>query len=286
MRIDLHMHSLCSDGTFSPTKVVQKAKEAGLSAIALTDHDTMKGVKEAMKEGESCGIRVIPGVELSCAYGKKEVHILGYMLGEVSEEWIDYVQKDLDIFEAEREERNKIILKRFMDDGFDLTYEDFNEGNPDTMVTRLNIARALVQKGYCTTVDYAFSNFLELGGRYVPERTTTIRRSMDFFHKHRLFVSLAHPMRYGFSRPEIETIVDLLCADGMHGLEVYYTTHSEEDVRYLMHLAKSKHLIYTGGSDFHGDNKPKVQIGVGFGGLHIPKNVLDAMDAGYIEKFQ
>ncbi len=278
MKIDLHTHSNCSDGTFFPSEVVKRAKEAGLSAIALTDHDTMKGLFEAIKEGERQGIRVIPGVELSCAYQKREVHILGYMFGEVSSKRIETVQKELDVFEKEREERNHIILNRFQNDGFDLKYEDFNEGNPETMVTRLNVAKALVAKGYCTTIDEAFSNFLEVGGRYVPERNMTVQRAMNFFHKHRLFVSLAHPLRYGFSGEELEEAVDLLTGMKMHGLEVLYSTHSSEDVNHLLRLAKSRNLLCTGGSDFHGANKPKIQIGIGFGNLHILKNLLDELD--------
>lgn len=281
MRIDLHTHSICSDGTFLPAEVVKRAKNAGLAAMALTDHDTMRGVWDAVQEGQTQGVRIIPGVELSCAYNRKEVHILGYLMGDVTKERIDIVQKDLDVFEKEREERNRTILERFIEDGFDLTFEDFNEGNPETMVTRLNIAKALVAKEHCTTIDEAFQNYLEVGGRYVPERSMTIPRAMAFFQKHGLLVSLAHPMRYGFSKEELEIVVDLLKESGMHGLEVYYTSHTEEDVTYLMRLAKSKQLLFTGGSDFHGDNKPKIHIGVGFGGLYVLLSVLDDLDRAY-----
>lgn len=276
--IDLHTHSYISDGTYSPTEVVQKAYDIGLYAMALTDHDTMYGVKEAMEVGKKLGIRVIPGVELSCAYRKSEVHILGYFLKDITEERIQAIQKDLEVFARQRDERNEEALARFQRDGFRFKREELYENTPKKMITRVSFANVLVKYGYVESVPEAFDKYLYLGGPYIPEKKTTVQLGIDFFKKHGLFVSLAHPYRYRFSEEEIENLVDEMTRLGMNGLEVYYSTHSAEETAKLQKLAKKNGLLYTGGSDFHGLNKPYIQIGKGLGGLQVPKAVLDDLD--------
>ena len=282
--IDLHTHSYMSDGTFSPTEVVKKAKEANLYALGLTDHDTIDGVEEAIEAAKKIGIKVIPGVEVSCAYKKKEVHILGYVLGEVKADNIfQNIKAWLKVFEEQRDSRNYEILDNFRNAGFDIEENDLYVNNEKTMITRLHFANALLKKGYVSNIQEAFDKYLGIGQDFVPEKKTKVKDAMEFFKANNMFISLAHAYRYSFSEEELETLIKELTDMGMQGLEVYYTTHTEENVTNLRRLAKLNNLLPTGGSDFHGDNKPKIAIGKGFGNLRIPKSILDDIEKSFIK---
>ena len=150
--IDLHVHSNASDGTLSPAQVVNEAARAGLSAIALTDHDTTAGVAMATEKGRELGVRVIPGVELSCVYQGKEIHILGLFVHCEDSAF----KKELKELLSVRIWRNEEMLRRFQSDGFDITMSDLTAGNPDTVITRAHFARALVEKGYASSMSDAF----------------------------------------------------------------------------------------------------------------------------------
>lgn len=272
--IDLHTHSTASDGTCSPTEVAVLAKEAGLNIIALTDHDTMVGVEECFKKGLELDLPVIAGVEMSCVYRSKEIHILGYLLPdsfppkylEVSDE----IFEDLNFFAQERSNRNAEIIERFKNDGIFIYKNDLNNGNPNAQITRAHFSNALIKLGLVKDKAEAFDKYLEYGGKYIPVKKITTVRCMEFLTKHNFFISLAHPFQYKFSDYELEELLTHLIDLGLKGVEVYHSTHSNTDINKLYSLAEKYNLLPTGGSDFHGGNKPGLYIGKGYGDLQIP----------------
>ena len=277
--IDLHTHSTASDGSFSPSMVATLAKEANLCAIALTDHDTMAGVDECFKKGLELDLPVIAGVEMSCVYNSKEIHILGYLLPDtfppkklhIKEE----ILADLDFFAKERAERNNEILKRFKKDGIIISIADLVGDNPNTKITRAHFANALIKNGVVADKSEAFFKYLEYGGKYVPVKKITTNRCMEFLSKHDFFISLAHPFQYKFSESELESLLIHLKDLGLNGIEVYHSTHSNEDIKRLHSLATKYNLLPTGGSDFHGAHKPGLDIGIGYGNLKVPYSLLE-----------
>jgi predicted metal-dependent phosphoesterase TrpH len=276
--IDLHVHSNASDGTLSPSAVVEYASVKKLSAIALTDHDTIAGLKEAAAAADSFGVELIPGIEMSCLYGAKEIHILGYFIDPDDAG----LTEDLAYFRKKREERNDIILDNFAEDGMIFTKEELRFGNPDTVITRAHFARLLVEKGYVTDVASAFKKYLVYGGKYCPrKKDITPEKVMEMFQRHKIWASLAHPYQYKLSNAELLELVGMLKALGLRGIEVYHSSHHLADTARLETLARVNGLIGTGGTDFHGENKPDIDLGTGFGGMKIPERILTDMKTDY-----
>jgi hypothetical protein len=281
--IDLHTHSTASDGTLSPRSLVNLAHEIGLSHLALTDHDTMDGIIEAYQTSKNSNLKLIPGVEMSCAYAKGEIHILGYMLNfSGNEDDLEPIIEDLRIFAKDRENRNIEILKRLNNDGYNISYEELKLGNENTKITRAHFATVLMNKGYVKDRAAAFNSILNDNSKYVPKKATCIDKVCSFFNKHDLFFSLAHPLQYKLSNKELEDLIIKLKSFGMSGLEVYHSTHHLGDSIKLKKLANKYNLYPTGGSDFHGDTKPGLKLGKGYGSLNIPENIiLDILSSKY-----
>ena len=277
--IDLHTHSTSSDGTYSPTDVAVLAKQASLSLIALTDHDTMAGVDECFKKGLKLGLFVIPGVEMSCVYEEKEIHILGYLLSTSFSQDKPDIPKEifsvLDFFAKERADRNAEIIKRFKKDGIFISENDLNNGNTKAQITRAHFSNALINMGVVKNKKEAFEKYLEYGGKYIPVKNITTYRCMEFLTRHNFFISLAHPFQYKFSEKELEKLLLHLKDLGLKGIEVYHSTHSSSDINKLNSLAQKLNLLPTGGSDFHGNNKPGLYIGRGYGDLKIPASIFN-----------
>ena len=273
--IDLHVHSNASDGTLSPREVVLLAQEAGLSAIALTDHDTTAGTAEAMAAGEETGVRVIPGIEVSSSYEDKELHILGLFvhLGEAGFEAF------LKAMRARRDRRNEEMLARFARDGITFTQEELTGGNPDTVITRAHVARALLARGAGSSREQIFKKYLQYGGRYCPlKEHFPPEEVVRILLENGAFVSLAHPFQYRLGDRATEQLITRLASLGMQGLEVYHSSHNPLEVKKLSSIARGLHLLPTGGSDFHGANKPDIQIGTGRGGLRLPISLLEDIE--------
>lgn len=277
--IDLHTHSTASDGSCSPKEVARLAAKASLSVIALTDHDTMDGVKECFNAGAGLGLTVIPGVEMSCIYNEKEIHILGYLLPPAGLQSRLHISKDLfsdlEFFAKERAERNMEIIRRFSKDNIIININDLYAGNPKAQITRAHFANALIKMGLVKDKDEAFKKYLEYGGKYIPVKKITTKRCMDFLNRHDFFISLAHPLLYKFSDTEITKLLTHLRELGMKGIEVFHSTHSKKDISKLNSLSEKYNLLPTGGSDFHGENKPGLYIGKGYGDLKIPYQLLE-----------
>lgn len=275
--IDLHVHSNISDGTLTPAQVVDLAVKAGLKAIALTDHDTILGIEEALtraKHYQQQGIdfTLIPGVELSVGYKKKDVHILGLFIDYHNEAFISLLNNMV----KEREERNGKMIANFQKDGIAITMEELKEESKDAVITRAHFAKLLVRKGYVTSTKEAFEKYLdEEGPYYVNRRYITPEQAVEAILQADGIPVLAHPMLYELLDEELEQLVARLKEHGLQGIETIYSTYSPEEEKKVCELASKYQLSITGGSDFHGEAKPDISIGVGKGNLAIPNELLD-----------
>ncbi len=273
--IDLHVHSTASDGTLSPQEVALYAKAKGLSAIALTDHDTVSGVDECIKKGLEVGVVVVPGIECSADFYGKELHILGYYINPNCKT----LESKLKQLIESRYMRNLKMLEKLEEIGCPLTLDELQEDSaPGTVLTRAHFAKALMRKGYISNRKEAFTKYIGRGlPAYVPREKFTVKECIDMIHTAGGLAVLAHPMLYGYSRADITNLLRGLVLEGLDGVESVYSTHSQEDMSHLLQVCMQLKLFPTGGSDFHGDNKPLIDLGSGYGELKIPFDILEAM---------
>ena len=270
--VDLHVHSNASDGTFSPSQVVELAKNAGLDAFALTDHDTTAGVPEALEKGRDLNIEVIPGIEVSRSFDGTEIHILGHFVNSDDPVLAAMLEK----MRISRDRRNEKMLENLAADGISFTKEELCGDNPDTIITRAHIAHALVAKGICSGMDQAFKKYLQYGGRYCPQKEhLSPEEVVKTLISNGAFVALAHPFQYKFGDKKTEELIAHMADLGMKGLEVYHSSNNKLESMKLQEMAVRHHLLPTGGSDFHGGNKPDISIGTGRGGLRVSSLLLE-----------
>lgn len=269
--IDLHVHSSVSDGTFSPAEVTALALETGLRAYALTDHDSIDGIGEAMQAAEGTGLKVIPGTELSSIYEGTEIHILGLYLDPDAPELKQALQK----LRSDRDRRNLEMLSRLQKDGFQIQLSDLNDGREDLVITRAHFARALLEKGYVKTMDQAFRSYLDHGKKYCPPKETiSPPEAIRLIRSAGGFPALAHPVQYKLGWKKTEAMIADLTEMGLMGVEVYYSSHNISDSAKLREISRRCDLLPTGGSDFHGSNKPDIKLGSGRGGLRVSELLL------------
>lgn len=270
--VDLHVHSNASDGTFSPSQVVELAKNAGLDAFALTDHDTTAGVPEALEKGRDLNIEVIPGIEVSSSFDGTEIHILGLFVNSDDPVLAAMLEK----MRISRDRRNEKMLENLAADGISFTKEEICGDNPDTIITRAHIAHALVAKGICSGMDQAFKKYLQYGGHYCPQKEhLSPEEVVKTLISNGAFVALAHPFQYKFGDKKTEELIAHMADLGMKGLEVYHSSNNKLESMKLQEMAVRHHLLPTGGSDFHGGNKPDISIGTGRGGLRVSSLLLE-----------
>ena len=270
--VDLHVHSNASDGTFSPSQVVELAKNAGLDAFALTDHDTTAGVPEALEKGRDLNIEVIPGIEVSSSFDGTEIHILGLFVNSDDPVLAAMLEK----MRISRDRRNEKMLENLAADGISFTKEEICGDNPDSIITRAHIAHALVAKGICSGMDQAFKKYLQYGGRYCPQKEhLSPEEVVKTLISNGAFVALAHPFQYKFGDKKTEELIAHMADLGMKGLEVYHSSNNKLESMKLQEMAVRHHLLPTGGSDFHGGNKPDISIGTGRGGLRVSSLLLE-----------
>lgn len=254
MKADLHMHSVYSDGTDEIATIVSKAKEAGLGLIAVTDHDTVKGVPEALAEGEKQGLKVLEGIEMS-TYAICEVHVLGYCVDIKS----DVLLSKLSRIESQRKERIKTILANL--EKYNIRLDESKIFDRNGTVGRMHIAKQLIAKGHCQTVTEAFERYLgERGLAYVPSKRMTPLEGVKLIKEAKGLATIAHPLLF-MQRGVLEDLIGGLKTYGLDGLEVYYPTHTPADVTHLAEIARKHRLIATGGTDYHGANKKGVEPG-------------------------
>lgn len=268
--IDLHTHSTFSDGTFTPSQLVKYAEEKGLKAFALTDHDTTEGVKEA--KSIETNVEVISGVEISTRYDKKEIHIVGLYVNENDAD----LNKQLKYYREKRVTRNFEILEKLNSLGVNITIDDVKESCTGDVISRAHIAKALVSKGFVGSYTEAFDRYLgDNKCAYVPRETLNYEESMELITKAGGVPVLAHPLLYKMSDTNLENMMVKLRQKGLKAVEVYYSTHSNSDTQHIMAMANRVGLIYSGGSDFHGATKPKIDMGTGMGKLAVPYEILE-----------
>lgn len=272
--IDLHTHSLASDGSMSPAELVRYAKEKGLSAVALTDHDTVEGVKEALDEGNKIGIEVIPGIEISTNF-KPEMHILGYFFNK--SEYTD-IQTELTAIRRGREERNTKIINRLNELGIAITEEEVKEVALGDTIGRPHFARLLVNKGYVKTMKEAFDKYLGKDGlAYFKRPELEPADGIKLIKNAGGIPVIAHPALLKLSNNDMDKLLLELKGFGLAGIEAIYSENSKEETGNLLRLAVKHQLLVTGGSDFHGTYKSEIEIGIGRGNLKVPYELLEKL---------
>lgn len=277
--IDLHVHSTVSDGTVTPTELVHLASKEGLSAFALTDHDTIRGVPEALTaasqlRSQGFDIHVIPGVEVSAAFKSSDIHILGLN--------VDYTNalltNALADAEKERDSRNMKMAENLAAAGLDITYEAVQAIDPKAIITRAHFAKYLVQKGYASDNNDAFKKYLHNKSPYYVSRNYISPEEVISLILHAGGIPvLAHPLLYHLEESELKRLLLRLKEAGLKGLEAIYTCNSHQDDIFVRQLARQNGLLISGGSDFHGVNKPDIMLGRGKGNLKIPFNLLEEL---------
>ncbi len=285
-RIDLHVHSTRSDGTFSPTELVDYAIEKNLSAFALTDHDSVSGLDEAINyaarlrreyleagntEAAAAVPEIIPGVELSTEYQNRDIHIVGLFIDYANPDFRDYLKQ----FVESRNLRNEKMCALLREAGIDISYEKLLEEFPDSVITRAHYAKYLLNHGYINNIQEAFSRYVgDHCPYYVPREKVTPAQAVELILKADGIPILAHPILYGMGDERLDTLVAELKSVGLMGIEAIYSTYDAADERQIRSLAKKYNLLISGGSDFHGVNKPGLDLAVGYGKLYVPASLL------------
>ncbi|MBQ6927282.1 MAG: PHP domain-containing protein [Oscillospiraceae bacterium] len=267
--IDLHVHTTASDGTCTPRETVRLASEKGLRALAITDHDTVFGHAEAVSAGMDCGVEVVPGIEVSTRYGVS-VHILGY-----------YIENLIPLLENvvnDRDRRNEQVAALMAADGLPVDYAEMKK-RFGRVIGRPHFGRILVEQGLAESVSDAFARYLGRGQRYfIPRRTLEIDEAVEAVVLSGGVPVLAHPFQYKKDDRELRELISVCMDHGLRGMECRYSGYDADQVRYLESLAEEYGLLKTGGSDFHGDNKPHISLGTGINGeLDVPYAWLESL---------
>lgn len=285
--VDLHVHSNRSDGTFTPAQLVDYAMEKGLAAFALTDHDTIDGVAEAAQHAgqlkksaseSSCSENrrpvpeVIPGIELSTEYQGQDIHILGLYIDDRNPALLQHLK----VFVDSRDTRNRKMCLRLTQAGIPVTYEELLEAFPDAVITRAHYAKYMLNHGYVKTLKEAFDRYVgDQCPCFVPREKVTPVQAVKLILQAGGVPILAHPALYHMEDKQLDTLVWTLKQNGLMGIEAVYSTYTEAEERRIRSLAAKYDLLISGGSDFHGTNKPGLDLAVGYGKLFIPYSLLE-----------
>lgn len=263
------MHTTASDGTATPKETIELAKQLGLSAIAITDHDTVSGAVEAVTLGKALGLEVVPGIEISTKF-HHAVHILGLYIDPLS----DKLAPVLEWVVNDRDQRNRNIVSLMRRDGIRVSYEEMKERFGD-VVGRPHFAQILVEQGLAENIDDAFDRYVNKGRKYwLPRSFLSIERSIEIILEAGGIPILAHPFQYKLNDPELRILIEHCIDHGLKGMECRYSGYDDRQVDYLENLAAEYDLFKSGGSDFHGDRKPDIGLGTGKGELNVPYEYL------------
>lgn len=278
-RVDLQTHSTHSDGTCTPREIVELAAERDLAAVALTDHDTVAGLPELTEAGDALGVETIPGVELSCRVLGQDVDVLGYLIDPDDPE----LEATLEALRGYRRERMPKMLDALADEGIELSLADVKAQADSDVLGRPHLAQALVEAGHVDTVDAAFERYIgSEGPAYVPKQRLAPDEAIEAIHAAGGLAVMAHPC---FVHPAyFPRVLETLVEAGLDGIEVYYSEHDHQHVAVFSRQAQRYGLVVTGGSDFHGQNKPGIELGEGRGDLDVPYRVVEQLRARKAER--
>ena len=275
-RIDLHAHTTASDGSLTPEELVRLAKQQGVATLAVTDHDTVAGLSRASTEGRQAGVEIIPGIEISCLFGETELHILGYFINPDD----PHLEPALAKYLASREERNPRIVQRLQELGCDLTYAEVKAAAGVATVGRPHIAQALVRRGYVANVSEAFDRYLaDDAPAYIPRLLPSPAEAIGLIRQIGGIPVLAHPAYTARLKEPFEQVCATLKGLGLLGIEAIYSSHSRQQTDRYRSVSSNQGLLVTGGSDFHGEAKPNLLVGTGYGNLTVPPDLLEPMRA-------
>lgn len=270
--VDLHVHSNRSDGTYSPAALVDYALEKGLTSFALTDHDTVDGLEEALQYAEKLqkNITVIPGIELSTEYEGKDVHIVGLAIDYKNDAFTAYLKDFVD----SRITRNRKMCALLQGAGIAVSYEKLVEEFPNAVITRAHYAKYLLNHGYVKSMSEAFERYVgDHCPYFVPREKVTPQQAVELILAADGIPVLAHPILYHMSDARLDTLVSRLKNAGLIGIEAIYSTYNTAEERQIRALAEKYHLLVSGGSDFHGANKPGLDLAVGYGKLYVDDSI-------------
>ena len=264
---DLHTHSIFSDGSYTPAELLDAAVSAGISAIALTDHNTTDGLPDMLAAARDREIEVVLGTEFSVDYQGTELHVLGLFIDPSHFARVSALMQEVN---RRKEESNVQLIASLAGVGVLLDYEAIKASTPKGMINRAHIAAAMIQKGYVQSRKEAFAGYLstEAGHYREPERLT-VWQILDFIREIGAVPVLAHPL-LNLTAGRLTEFLPLAKAAGLVGMECYYSTYDEEKIALSLRLASEHGLICSGGSDFHGEAKPDISLGIGRGTLRVP----------------
>ncbi len=280
MSIDLHTHSSYSDGTKSPTELVRLAARSGVSALSLTDHDTMEGVKEALSVSFEYGVEVVPGLEISVVHEKKPLHILGY--------WMDPSHSELAAaltrIQEARKRRNTKIIEKLVALGIDASVQELAEISGVGQTGRPHIARLLMNHGVVRSMPQAFDEYLKKDTKaYVARFAYSAEEAIGLIVSAGGLAVLAHPVQVDRSLNSLPTLLPVLKAYGLEGVETYYPTQSKKMRKKIRKVAEVLDLVMTGGSDYHGAIRPGTRL-AGGNNVYVPPGLLDRMKERLLQR--
>lgn len=274
--IDLHTHSRFSDGSDSPQGIVELAKAAGCSCVALTDHDRIDGIEIARSHAKELEIGFVPGVEISCIFESGTFHLLAYFLEPTS----GPLQDRLADIQKARSDRNMVLATRLREGGIPITWDELMEEAGGPNLGRPHFAAVMLKKGIVSSIQEAFDKYLAKGKPfYVPKVLLTPREAIELVVASNALPVIAHPLTLGVSNNELASILSELKEYGLVGAESYYARYSKVERISLVRMSKSLSLVPTGGSDYHGTYKTGLQICVGEGDLEVPDSVLAELES-------
>jgi predicted metal-dependent phosphoesterase TrpH len=272
--IDLQIHTTDSDGTWTWLQVLEKCLDLNLTAFAITDHDTTVRRDDIVAWGKTNDAMAIPGIELSASESDQTIHLLGYFLDGP----LTSLEARLMYLRNGRLERNTKIVQRLQKLGVSVTEEDVLLAAGRATVGRPHIARLLMQKGVVKTMQEAFDKYLSLNGQaYFPKVELPLREAIDLLHEAGAVTSISHPGLLKRTPEILEASLKLWRSWGLDGIEALYPSYSLEQTAFFDRIADKYGFLKTGGSDFHGENKPHIQIGTGTGHLNVPDELLEPL---------
>lgn len=269
--IDLHVHSTYSDGTSTPEELILLAEQTGLEAVALCDHNTVAGLPLFLEAAKGKHLQAIPGIEFSTDYHGTELHVLGLF---IEPEHYDAVTDKVNEMLIRKEQSNRDLVEALNSAGMCLDYDAIRAGTPNGQVNRAVIAAEMVRKGYCDSVQACFKQWLSpKRGYYKPPERLDVFDVIRFIKSIGAVAVLAHPF-LNLEEAPLRQFLKEAVPQGLDAMEVYYPKFSPEQTETACALAVEYGLAFSGGSDFHGENKPDIQIGTGKGNLEIPSTFL------------